>query len=74
MPKLQTFLTIPTEHKKTTKDDIISMEGKIMQILNFDFGYITPITFINLISCRFLVSEQEKQSSIEICINAIMNS
>jgi hypothetical protein len=65
IPKLSYFSAIAAEDIRVSARNILQLEGTIITLLNFDFGYISPLLFVNLICQRFGIDTVDRETTLE---------
>lgn len=73
IPKLSSFSGLASDDIRVSKSSILQLEGVLVPLLNFDFSYVSPSTFIDLIGCKYNLSKEEKEKSLKICIDLMLN-
>lgn len=47
IPHLTYFAKSLSDCYKVTKEDILNLESRLMFLLNFNFGYVSPLLYIS---------------------------
>ena len=53
IPKLSNFSGLATDDIRVSKSTILQLEAVLIPLLNFDFSYVSPSVFVDLLGCRY---------------------
>lgn len=69
VPKISNFSALASDDVRISKNNILQVERTLLPLLNFDFSYVAPSIFIDLLVQKFGISAQKRESILSICCN-----
>lgn len=71
-PRVMAFAGFSPE-QTILPENVIKLEGEILQHLDFNLGYALPVHFVQLLASRYSLSSLARTALVRLCLSAVVN-